>query len=48
MATTKIVTGHTIDSIRINDDQSIVIRLTVTYDDLTTETMETYAFRLVR
>lgn len=47
MATTKVVTGHTIDAIRINDDQSITVVVTVTYSDATTDVIEFFATRLI-
>lgn len=48
MAITKTVTAHNIPAVRINDDQSIMIVLTVTYDNATTETLELQALRLVK
>lgn len=47
MATTRTVTGHTIDGVRTNDDGSTVLLITVTYDDASTDKVELDVVRLV-
>lgn len=47
MATTKSVTGMVVNAVRINDDQSRYLIVTVTYSDATTDILEFPVERLV-
>lgn len=47
MATTRTVTAFAVDSLRINDDGSIILVATVTYSDTTTDVVELPVERLV-
>ncbi len=47
MPTTKTVTGFAVNTIRTNDDGSVVLVATVTYDDASTDVVELVVDRLV-
>lgn len=47
MATNQVVTGMVVNSVRINDDGSVYLVVTVTYADASTDKLELNVTRLV-